>query len=66
MSTQKQRHIRVDQELYRQLKKIKRDVGIPMTESIRRGMWFYCLEQGWVDENEVPQEIIASIKNVMG
>ncbi len=64
MSTQ-QRHVRVDLELYKQLKEVKQDIGIPITESIRRAAWFYLLQQGLVTESDVPDEIVASWKKVV-
>lgn len=55
--TVKQKHVRVDKKLYEYLSEIKEEVGVPITETARRALWWYLVYQGRVSKDEAPIEI---------
>lgn len=53
-----QKHVRVDITLYEHMTDIKQKVGVPITETIRRALWWYLLNTGQITAEDLPETLI--------
>lgn len=60
----RQAHLRIDQDLHKLLAKVRHQAGIPMAELARRAIWRYLVENEFIGLEDVPEEVF--IGNIQG